>query len=128
MPPLTWFRAFDAAARHLNFTAAAEELGLTQSAISQHVRSLELRFGTILFERKPRGLALTDEGRRMVPDVSKALNTLADLSRDFDQRPEGPSLTIASSVSVAQWYLAQGIAGFSITHWAGPTGAGINRG
>jgi len=112
LPPLTWFRAFDAAARHLSFTAAAEELGLTQSAISQHVRSLELRFGVVLFERKPRGLALTDEGRRMVPDVNRALSTLAEVSRDFDNRPEGPSLTIASSVSIAQWYLAPGIADF----------------
>lgn len=116
MPPLTWFRAFEAAARHLNFTAAADELGLTQSAISQHVRSLELRFGVVLFDRKPRGLALTDEGRRLVPDVSQALNTLAAVSRDFDQRPEGPSLTIASSISVAQWYLAPGIADFQKQH------------
>lgn len=116
MPPLTWFRAFDAAARHLNFTAAADELGLTQSAISQHVRSLELRFGVVLFERKPRGLALTDEGRRMVPDVSRALSTLAELSREFDQRPEGPSLTIACSVSITQWYLTNGISDFRRTH------------
>ncbi|MEM6498530.1 MAG: LysR family transcriptional regulator, partial [Pseudomonadota bacterium] len=63
LPPLTWFRAFEAAARYLNFTTAADELGLTQSAVSQHVRALEERFGTQLFERKPRGLALTDDGR-----------------------------------------------------------------
>lgn len=112
MPPLTWFRAFEAAARNLSFTGAAGELGLTQSAVSQHVRSLELRFGVVLFERKPRGLALTDEGRRLLPDVSMALNTLADLSRGYDHQPEGPSLTIATSVSIGQWYLTPGIADF----------------
>jgi len=112
MPPLTWFRAFEAAARNLSFTGAAEELGLTQSAISQHVRSLELRFGVPLFERKPRGLALTDDGRRLLPDVGRAIETLADISRAYDKRPAGRSLTVATSVSFAQWYLAPGIGAF----------------
>ena len=51
LPPLTWFRSFEAAARHLNFTAAAQEIGLTQSAVSQQVRLLEQRLGTSLFAR-----------------------------------------------------------------------------
>lgn len=116
VPPVSWFRAFEAAARRLSFTGAAEELGLTQSAISQHVRSLELRFGVRLFERKPRGLALTDEGRRMFPDVSRAIETLSSVSQAFDHRPKGRALTIATSVSFAQWYLAPSLEAFQREH------------
>lgn len=115
-PPLNWFRAFEASARHLSFTGAAGELHLTQSAVSQHVRSLELRFGVTLFERKPRGLALTDAGRRLLPDVGKALGTLVRLSQQFDIRPAGRSLTVATSASLAQWFLAPGLAGFQRAH------------
>ena len=64
LPPLTWFRAFEAAARNLSFTAAADEIGMTQSAVSQHVKALESRLGVALFIRKARGLALTDDGDR----------------------------------------------------------------
>ena len=85
LPPLTWFRAFEAASRHLNFTMAANEIGLTQSAVSQHVRSLETRLGVFLFVRKPRGLALTDEGRKLQPQVGAALELLGEATRDFQQ-------------------------------------------
>ena len=100
---MTWFRAFEAAARHLSFTAAADELGLTQSAVSQHVRALEVRFGIQLFQRRPRGLALTDDGRKLLPKVGVALDTLADAAATFDADPTSDLLTIATSVSVAQW-------------------------
>lgn len=106
LPPLSWFRAFECAARHLNFTAAADELGLTQSAVSQHVRSLEMRFGVPLFVRKPRGLALTDAGRRLLPYASEAISSLAAATAIFEPaQPEGV-LTVATSLSFAQWYLA----------------------
>ena len=78
LPPLTWLRSFEAAARHLNFTAAADELNLTQSAISQQVRSLEVRLGLKLFERKARGLLLTDEGRKRLPRTISGLEILSD--------------------------------------------------
>jgi LysR family glycine cleavage system transcriptional activator len=106
LPPLTWFRAFDSAARTLSFTLAAEELGLTQSAISQHIRSLETRLGTPLFLRRPRGLALTDAGRRLVPDVAAAMARLRDATDAFAADQTGSGLTVATSVSVAQWYIA----------------------
>ena len=62
LPPLNALRAFEAAGRRLNFRAAAEELGVTQGAVAQQVRSLEDRLGLPLFRRLPRGLALTPEG------------------------------------------------------------------
>ena len=106
VPPLTWFRAFEAAARRLSFTAAAEELHLTQSAISQQVRSLELRLGVTLFQRKPRGLALTDDGRQLLPEVSGALGTLADVARRYEPSTGEAQLTIAASVSIIQYLLS----------------------
>jgi LysR family transcriptional regulator, glycine cleavage system transcriptional activator len=110
LPPVAWFRAFESAARHLSFTAAAEELGLTQSAISQNVRSLEVRFSTILFERKPRGLALTDAGRRLLPDVTAAMGSLSNAAGIFEGASESGLLTVAASVSFAQWYFVPGLA------------------
>ena len=62
LPPLNGLRAFDAAGRHLNFRIAAEELGVTQGAVAQHVRGLESYLGLKLLDRLPRTLALTDNG------------------------------------------------------------------
>lgn len=106
VPPLTWFRSFEAAARTLSFTAAAEEIGLTQSAVSQQVKSLEQRLGVPLFIRKPRSLALTDEGRKLLPQVAAALGTLASATEFFDRHVDQSELTVASSVSVAQWCIS----------------------
>lgn len=61
--PLNALRAFEASARHLNLTRAAQELHVTQTAVSQHIRKLDERLGKPLFRRLPRGLALTDEDR-----------------------------------------------------------------
>jgi len=113
LPPLTWFRSFEAAARTLNFTAAAEEIGLTQSAVSQQVKSLELRLGAPLFVRLPRGLSLTDDGRKLLPQVGAALDTLARAARTFDPEPTTNLLTIATSVSVAQWVIAPHLPDFT---------------
>ncbi len=109
VPPLTWFRAYESAARHLSFTAAAEELHLTQSAISQQVRSLEVRLGEPLFHRRPRGLALTDEGRKLLPEVSAALGTLAAVANRYDVRDARAELTVAASVSFIQWVITPAI-------------------
>lgn len=112
-PPLTWFRSFEAAARTLSFTAAAEEIGLTQSAVSQQVKSLELRLGASLFIRKPRSLALTDDGRKLLPQVASALGTLASATETFDQEREENVLTVATSVSVAQWCISPRLSNFT---------------
>lgn len=70
--PLNALRMFDAAARHLNLTRAADELCVTQAAVSQHIRNLEERLGKPLFRRLPRGLALTDEGHALLPAVAES--------------------------------------------------------
>ncbi len=77
LPSMVWLRAFEAAARHTSFTAAAEELGLTQAAISHQVRSLEKQLGYPLFERLPRHLKLTEMGRAYLTPVRKAFDELS---------------------------------------------------
>src|SRR3546814_16444598 len=72
--PLNALRAFEAAARHLNFTRAGLELHVSQGAVSHQVAALERRLGTRLFPRLPRGLALTDEGHALVPVVTDAFH------------------------------------------------------
>lgn len=106
LPPVNWFRVFESAARHLKFTAAAEELGITQSAVSQQIRLLELRLGTQLFVRQPRRLSLTDAGRKLFPQVSKSIQYLTQATEMFDLGAGQQVLTIATSVSVAQWIIA----------------------
>ncbi|MEM6887398.1 MAG: LysR family transcriptional regulator [Pseudomonadota bacterium] len=116
IPPLTWFRSFEAAARHLSFTAAAKEIGLTQSAVSQQVKSLEKRLCVPLFERHARGLALTDHGRQLLPEVGAPLEALAAAAGKFDLEPGGNFLTVATSISVAQWVIAPNLPAFSLKY------------
>lgn len=116
LPPVKWLQAFEAAARHLSFTRAADEIGLTQSAVSQQIKSLELRLGATLFLRNPNGLALTDSGRRLLPQVGAALELLQASTLAFDAAPDEAMLTIATSVSVAQWVIAPKLPEFQALH------------
>jgi LysR family transcriptional regulator of beta-lactamase len=75
--PLNNLRAFEAAARHLSFTHAAIELRVTPAALSHQVKALEERLGLPLFHRLPRGLALTDEGKALLPVLSRSLDDVA---------------------------------------------------
>jgi LysR family glycine cleavage system transcriptional activator len=77
LPPLNALRAFEAAARHLSFTAAASELHVTQAAISHQIRMLEERLGLTLFRRSGRGVLLTDTAQAYLPEVSAAFDRLA---------------------------------------------------
>lgn len=116
LPPLTWFRAFEAAARRLSFTAAGDEIGLTQSAVSQQVKALETRLRVTLFTRHARGLSLTDDGRKLLPQVGSALGMLSAATADFDAGPAANMLTIAASISVTQWVIAPNLADFRRRH------------
>ena len=76
LPPLNWLRAFEAAARHLSFTGAARDLNMTQSAVSQQIKSLEGHLGRPLFHRRARALELTETGITYLPVVRDAFRTL----------------------------------------------------
>jgi LysR family transcriptional regulator of beta-lactamase len=75
--PLNALRAFEASARHLNVTRAALELGVTQAAVSHHIKLLEEQLGVPLFRRLPRGLILTDEGAALVPMLNDTFDRMA---------------------------------------------------
>ena len=116
LPPLAWFRAFESAARHLNMTVAAQELGLTQPAVSQQIQLLEHRINMTLFERRPTGLALTDSGRRLLPQVSESIDGLTRLIAEFDTQQETNRLNIAASESFARGYITPILPGFLVLH------------
>lgn len=88
LPPLSAIRAFEAAARHGSFTKAAEELGMTQAAVSYQVKVLEDRVGTPLFLRQPRRVVLSEAGKRLAPAVAEAfqrLNAAFATLREIDE-------------------------------------------
>ncbi|MDO1475437.1 LysR family transcriptional regulator [Comamonas thiooxydans] len=86
--PLNALRMFDAAARHQSLTRAAQELHVTQAAVSQHIRNLEERLGKPLFRRLPRGLALTDEGQALWPVVAQSFERIEQsLQQVAEPRP-----------------------------------------
>jgi LysR family glycine cleavage system transcriptional activator/LysR family transcriptional regulator of beta-lactamase len=99
LPYLPWLRSFEAAARRRNFTIAAEELGLTQAAVSQHIKALEAALGVALFQRGRRGVELSAEGAAYLPHVQAAfarlVHTAADLFGD-NRRTEVRLITPAS--------------------------------
>ena len=74
LPPLNALRAFETAARHLNFSRAADELSVTPGAVSQQIQNLEDYVGASLFKRTPRGLLLTDAAQAALPAVREAFD------------------------------------------------------
>lgn len=104
LPPLEWVRAFEAAARLGSFTAAAEELGLTQAAISQRIGQLERHLDVALFHRRARTIALTVEGEAWLPHVRHALDALRD-STEAVFGTARKRLTISASQSVIELWL-----------------------
>lgn len=114
MPPLNALRAFESAARHLNFRMAADEMRLTQGAVAQQVRLLESVLDVRLFERLPRGLALTTAGLSYFPAIQRALQLIADATEALERRPA--TLTISTTPSFASKWLIPRLAHFSELH------------
>ena len=113
LPPLAAVRVFEAAARVGNFTRAAEELGMTQAAVSYQVKLLEERLGVPLFARSGRGIVLTDMGRRIAPQVTSAFDTLGDAFASV--RAENESiLTITAPRTFATNWLAGRLGSFQL--------------
>ena len=106
LPPLAWLRAFEASARHLSFTRAAGELGLTQSAISQHIRNLEAYLGRDVFLRKTRALELTEDGGNYLPIVREAFQILSNGTQAFTGDDRGRTLTLHCNLAFSIYWLA----------------------
>ncbi len=114
LPSLNALRAFEAAARHLNFRAAADELGVTQGAVAQHVRGLESDLGLKLFERLPRQLALTSAGRSYAAHVARAFTLLIEATDSL--RPQPLRLTISATPSITSKWLVPRLPAFTAAH------------
>jgi LysR family glycine cleavage system transcriptional activator len=112
LPPLNALRTFEAAARHLSFTAAAEELCVTAAAVSHQIRSLEDHLGTALFHRSSRALALTEAGMLLLPDVRAAFALLINATRGLRRHAFAGPLTVAVSPSFAAKWLVPRLSRF----------------
>ncbi|PLZ02449.1 transcriptional regulator [Burkholderia sp. WAC0059] len=115
LPPLGALRAFEAAARHLSFTHAAEELCVTQAAISHQVRQLEQWLGIQLFERKGHALKLTAQAQAYVRDLGSALDLMSGATARVRRRTDGP-LRITALPSFASRWLVPRLGRFQTLH------------
>ncbi|PSL18368.1 LysR substrate-binding domain-containing protein [Shimia abyssi] len=115
LPPLNWLRAFEAAARTLSFTGAAQELNITQSAVSQQIKALEGHLGQPLFHRRQRALELTRTGLLYLPVVRDAFRTLSRGTRAV-LGPERHVLQVQCNITFAIHWLAPRIARFQARH------------
>jgi LysR family transcriptional regulator, glycine cleavage system transcriptional activator len=116
LPPLSALRTFEAAARHLSFTRAADELHVTQAAVSHQIKALEADLGICLFRRLNRRLLLTDEGQLLMPSVRRAFEELAAGVERVRARRSGGTLTISSTPSIAANWLASRLGRFQALH------------
>ncbi|HEV2505265.1 MAG TPA: LysR substrate-binding domain-containing protein [Mesorhizobium sp.] len=114
LPSLNAVRAFEASARHLNFRLAAEELGVTQGAVAQHVRGLEDSLGLKLFLRLPRTLALTDQGRAYAGTIRRAFELIVEGTAAL--RPQPVCLSISVTPTFASKWLLPRLPGFAARH------------
>lgn len=116
LPPLSALRAFEAAARHLSFTRAATELGVTQAAISHQVKLLEDQLGQPLFRRLTRRLLLTDAGQTLWPGVRDGFDRLAQAVQKVQASRDGGVLTLSLTVSFAARWLVPRLGTFLKAH------------
>lgn len=113
LPSLSALQAFEASARHLSFTRAAEDLFVTQSGISRQITNLEQFLGMRLFERSGSRLVLTDAGSKYVQDVVQMLNRLEEASIDLVRgRKADASLLIGANPTFVSRWLAPRLAHF----------------
>src|SRR5579859_4452766 len=98
LPPLNALKAFEAAARHESFTRAAEELCVTQGAVSQQVKALETQLGIKLFNRERQRLKITQAGRDYLDVIREALDHIGAGTERLLQRQGGNVLTVSTSL------------------------------
>lgn len=115
LPPLAAIRTFEAAGRLENFSRAAEELGLTQAAVSYQVRQLEDRLGRALFVREKGRVRLSETGRRLLPSISTAFSSMGDAFAALGS-DEADVLTISTMTTFGGTWLSSRIGGFQLAY------------
>jgi len=115
LPPLNVMAAFEAAARHLSFTRAAQELCLSQSAVSRQIQNLEARLGTALFERQHKDLVLTRAGIMFHDTVAQCLANIRQSVQNIENLSSS-TVTISASAGMASFWLMAAVADFREHH------------
>ena len=116
LPPLNALRSFEAAARYESFTRAAEELYVTQSAISQQVKALEAQLGVKLFNRERQRLKITPAGRDYLAEIRETLDSVGAATERLMQRHSAGVLTVSTSQDFAAKWLVHRLARFAAAH------------
>ena len=116
LPPFGPLIAFDAVARHRSFTRAADELGVTQSAVSHQVRRLEDFFGVQLLKRLNPGIELSDDGAKLQGELATLLDGIAGLEPSLRRRPGRQTLRVGAGSSLAAWWLVRRLRSFRALH------------
>jgi LysR family glycine cleavage system transcriptional activator len=117
MPPLDLLVGFEAAARHLSFTKAGEELFLTQSAVSRQIKELEDELGVALFHRRHRALSLTEAGQQFHAVAAQVITTMRNATERLRaQAGRKRPLSVTTTNSFASLWLIPRLAGFTRTH------------
>ncbi|ELR63340.1 Glycine cleavage system transcriptional activator GcvA [Photobacterium marinum] len=116
LPPLNSLKVFEAAARHLSFTRAAEELFVTQAAVSHQIKALEEFLGLKLFRRRNRSLLLTEEGQSYFLDIKDIFSAISDATDKVLERGAKGALTISLPPSFAIQWLVPRLADFNEQH------------
>jgi LysR family glycine cleavage system transcriptional activator len=116
LPPLNALKAFEAAARHESFTRAAEELCVTQGAVSHQVKALEVELGIKLFNRERQRLIITEAGRDYLTVLRDAFDRMAVGTERLIQRQSAGVLTVSTSPDFAAKWLVNRLGRFAETH------------
>lgn len=116
LPPLTALRAFDAAARHMSFAKAADELNVTPAALSYQIKSLEEHLGAPLFRRLNRAVELTEAGRVLAPGAKDGFQLLAAAWRSTERLQDNQTLTVTAGPAFTAKWLAPRLYEFALAH------------
>ena len=106
LPPLNSLKCFEAAGRLLSFTAAANELNVTQAAISHQIKVIEEYLGMALFDRYPRRLSLTDQGKTLLPEVTEAFDRVSQAVAAINREQYSNVLSVRLAPSFAAKWLS----------------------
>ncbi|OXY82633.1 LysR substrate-binding domain-containing protein [Oceanimonas doudoroffii] len=116
LPPLTYLVAFEAAARYQSFTQAADELCVTQAAVSRQIRLLEEELGCVLFNRSHKAVTLTPDGRKFQRAVTAALELLASSASELKIHRSCSTVTVSADLAIASLWLIPKLPLFRMAH------------
>ncbi len=116
LPPLNALRVFEAAARHMSFSRAADELNVTPGAVSQQIQNLEDYIGSALFRRTPKGLLLTDAAQISLPALRDAFDKLTEAASQLTAAVDGRRLAVSAAPSFAAKWLVPRLGRFEAAH------------